>query len=90
MSDEKLRATIEKVPIKWQSLTERAYAGTGSKSNAIKAKCLECVGYEDAKENVGGCKCFSCPLWAYRPYQAKEPGSETGAEETLTDEDDQE
>lgn len=85
MGDEKLRATIEKVPIKWQALTERAYAGTGSKSNAIKAKCLECVGYEDVKENIGGCECFTCPLWSYRPYQTKEVGNTEDSDQSDQD-----
>lgn len=48
-----------------------------SKAAAIKAKCAECVGCEDAyiekgfKETISACSSYSCPLHSFRPYQAK-------------------
>jgi len=43
----------------------RAWSGKCSPRAAIKAFCLECVGYERAAVNE--CAAFACPLWAYRP-----------------------
>lgn len=40
-----------------------------SKATAIKAKCYDCVGYEDIKYQVGDCRSLTCPLWPYRPRQ---------------------
>ena len=34
---------------------------------AIKAFCLECVGWQ--KEEVRKCTALACPLFAYRPYK---------------------
>lgn len=45
----------------------KAYAGTASPRSAIKAMCLECVGYD--RDAIRGCTGYSCPLWTYRPYQ---------------------
>lgn len=36
-------------------------------SDAIKAKCLDCTGYQ--KEEVRHCKATACPLFKVRPYQ---------------------
>lgn len=38
-------------------------------TNAMKLKCMECVGFEDVKERVGGCTVSRCPLWSSRPFQ---------------------
>lgn len=46
-----------------------------TRSNAIKAKCAECMGCtRDAIEpgfrvQVRDCTSRRCPLWAFRPYQ---------------------
>lgn len=60
---------IEKTPAKHIAQRLRAHTGEASPREAIKAKCKECVGYEDLKVQVGGCQSFSCPIWAYRPFQ---------------------
>jgi hypothetical protein len=39
----------------------------GSPRRAIKAFCLECVGFDRAA--VTGCTAFACPLWNFRPFQ---------------------
>ena len=44
----------------------RAVGGRSPKS-AIKAFCLECVGWQRA--DVRRCTALACPLYAYRPYQ---------------------
>jgi len=44
----------------------RAVGGRWPKS-AIKAFCLECVGWQRAE--VARCTALACPLWAYRPFR---------------------
>lgn len=46
----------------------RAFSGSGSPRQAIKAMCLVCVGYD--RQEVKNCSSYACPLWAYRPFQA--------------------
>ena len=53
----------------YRPVMRKAYAGTASPRSAIKAQCLHCVGYE--RLMVTHCTGYSCPLWAYRPYQIK-------------------
>ena len=45
----------------------QAAQGTGSPRTAIKAFCLECVGYVRAE--VAQCTAAACPLFMYRPFQ---------------------
>lgn len=51
-------------------LYEDCYSGAASPRKAIKAMCLECVGYE--RSAVAECTATACPLWMYRPYGDKE------------------
>lgn len=44
-------------------------AYSGSKANAVKAKCLDCTC--DQREEIRDCRAFTCPLWKVRPYQVK-------------------
>lgn len=37
---------------------------------AVKAVCLECVGWQ--RPEVTACSAVACPLWAMRPFQASE------------------
>jgi hypothetical protein len=47
-----------------------------SRSNAIRAKCAECMGCTDVqaesgfRELIRTCSSKACPLHAFRPYQA--------------------
>jgi hypothetical protein len=59
---------LAEVPEMYQGVTQRAFAGTGSPRAAIKAKCLECVGY--VRADVSACVAVRCPLHAYRPYRS--------------------
>jgi hypothetical protein len=47
-----------------------AWAGKCSPRRAIKAQCLECVGFD--REEITDCSCWACPLWAFRPFQKPE------------------
>lgn len=60
------------VPTLFKGTFERAFNGTCSPRTAIKAKCQDCVGYEDTIDRVKNCKAMRCPLWAYRPYRVKQ------------------
>jgi hypothetical protein len=60
------KARLAAVPEHHQAVVKRAYAGR-SRSAAMKAFCLECVGY--IKADVRGCTAKACPLYPYRPYQ---------------------
>ena len=46
----------------------RAAVGTASPRAAIKAYCLECMGYIRAE--VTQCTGEACPLFLYRPFQS--------------------
>lgn len=51
-------------------LFERCYHGTASPRMAIKAKCLDCQGFDPGStEGIRDCTITSCPEWNYRPYQ---------------------
>lgn len=45
----------------------KATRGKASPRIAIKAFCMECVGWSRAE--VTNCTGFACPLWMYRPFQ---------------------
>lgn len=38
-----------------------------SRPAAIKAFCLECIGWE--RKEITQCTALACPLWPVRPYQ---------------------
>jgi len=62
------------VPSKFKILYEKALRGLLAPRSAIKAKCQECVNWEDIRLRVGQCQARGCPLWSLRPYQnIKEP-----------------
>ena len=44
----------------------RAARGKASPRMAIKAFCLECVGWQ--RQEVRRCTGVACPLWRYRPF----------------------
>ena len=64
---ERVQKMISEAPESAKGTLERAYSGSGGRANAIKAMCLTCVGYE--RSSIKNCTGYSCPLWAYRPFQ---------------------
>lgn len=60
------------VPPKYRSMYRRALAGR-SRRAAIRAFCLECVGWSAAE--VDGCTAPSCPLYRYRTGGLDAPGA---------------
>lgn len=58
----------ESIPIKYQGLFHRVKdLQAKSKAEAIKAMCLECVGFK--YKRVTACTAPRCPLYSVRPYQ---------------------
>jgi len=47
----------------------KSLLGKATPRESIKAKCLDCVGFENAKIEIGDCVTKTCPLWQHRPYQ---------------------
>ena len=62
------QSRVGDAPVMFRGIEARAYRGTASPRVAIKAFCLQCVGY--VRADVKGCTAFACPLWGYRPYQS--------------------
>lgn len=52
-----------------RSLFLKTANGTASPRQAIKAKCLSCVCYEDSSTRIRDRSSYLCPLWAFRPFQ---------------------
>ena len=58
---------LESASPMYRPVLEKAYSGEASPRTAIKAFCLECVGYD--RSAITNCTAPACPLWLYRPYQ---------------------
>jgi hypothetical protein len=56
---------LSDIPKSYRGIARRALAGKSRKA-AIRAKCLECMGYEDASAGVRDCTSKNCPLYPYR------------------------
>jgi hypothetical protein len=57
------------IPKKYRTNYISSIGGTASPREAIKAFCLECMGYNAAE--IKRCETIHCPLNLYRPYQYK-------------------
>lgn len=55
------------IPVSAAGVVKRAFAGSGSPRNAIKAKCLSCANWDRAE--IADCLVITCPLRPWRPYQ---------------------
>lgn len=60
---------FEQIPVRYKKTWLDCFEGKATRNAAIRAKCLECVGYEAVQENVGDCTARTCPLWHFRPLQ---------------------
>lgn len=68
---EKQKAYIATVPKSYRKTLERAYLSERCPTQ-VKAKCLDCVGFEEAPVRIRECTCEICPIWKGRPYQKSE------------------
>jgi hypothetical protein len=67
---ETMGVSVDSVPSRYQYQYLRALNGEVSARAAIKSKCLECVGFEDAVERIRECRVMKCAIRAYRPFQS--------------------
>jgi hypothetical protein len=70
---ERVAKMIAEAPERTCGILRRAFDGTASPRDAIKAQCLACVGYD--RQEVTNCTGYTCPLWMYRPYQNDASGT---------------
>lgn len=68
---ERTYRAIAGTPDRYLNSRLKAVLGLSAPRAAIKAKCEDCVGYEEIQARVGDCQSFSCPIWFHRPYQTK-------------------
>ena len=68
--EDRVQITLKNAPVSAKKTLERAFDGSASPRQAIKAKCLECLGFD--RKAITDCTGYSCPLWAYRPFQTVE------------------
>jgi hypothetical protein len=71
--NDKQRAKLSGVPAIYRNTFTLAYEGR-SRSAAIKAFCLDCVGFE--RKSIRECTSHACPLYPYRPYQVSDDEQE--------------
>ncbi len=73
MSDEQEMAKfVAETPVMSRMIIKRAFDGTASPRQAIKAKCLDCCHW--GREEIAECTVILCPLHAYRPFQKGRKG----------------
>lgn len=60
------------IPAAYRPRAVKVLVGDGRMSERIKFNCEQCVGWEDVKHNVGGCRSYACAFWEVRPYQGGE------------------
>ena len=65
--EERVAETLKNAPASAKMILGRAFGGQSSPRQAIKAKCLECLDFD--RKGIADCTGYSCPLWAYRPFQ---------------------
>lgn len=71
MMDAAREQYLAAVPPRFARLVARAFAGTLSPRQAIKAKCLGCSGFSVSE--VEHCTVVLCELHGFRPYQDRKP-----------------
>ena len=57
-------------PVSCQGHFVAAWSGKCAPRRAIKAFCLECLGFD--RQAISECTGWACPLWNFRPYQENE------------------
>lgn len=57
---------LQEMPKSCQTNYKKAMTGRSIKA-AIKAACLECVGWQ--RKEIKSCTSLACPLYPYRPYK---------------------
>lgn len=73
---EQIKKHSESISEMFRSNFLKSKSGDLPPRGAIKAKCQECVGYEDTTDRIRTCSIWKCPLHSYRPYQTMENENE--------------
>ena len=69
LSESVLQTLHRDVPLRFHPVIGRL--NEGSRSAAVKLKCLECSGWQTSE--VAKCVCPDCPLFSFRPYKRIAP-----------------
>ena len=64
------RAYLLQTPPLSASIVARAFLGTASPRQVLKAKCLSCANWQ--RDEIESCTVETCPIWRYRPFQKME------------------
>ena len=67
LAREKQEKVIAEAPNSAKKSLREAFSATASPRRAIKTFCLICTGYD--RTAIQECSAWTCPLWAYRPFQ---------------------
>lgn len=76
--NERQQVYLTTVPASAAGIFERAFGGSASRANAIKAKCLACTNFQ--RDEVRECPTVLCPLHPIRPFQVKVAKPKTNIE----------
>ena len=63
--EEQIEIRKEQIPKKYKAIYNKAIQHK-SRVAAVKAQCLECVGWQRVEVQL--CTDLACPLYLYRPY----------------------
>jgi hypothetical protein len=58
---------LKNVPDSFKNIMLNAFLGKNTNSKSLKAKCLECSGFD--REEIRNCTVWTCPLHKVRPYK---------------------
>ena len=67
LSSDHYEKILSNIPETMQRPFKSSYLGKKCFPDIIKAKCLDCSGYE--RQEVKNCTVTSCPIWRFRPYK---------------------
>lgn len=70
---QRIKAYLNNIPKLHSGLFDRVLlsAQKASRAEAVKAKCIDCMGFENVANRVRECSAVTCPLYHFRPYQDK-------------------
>ena len=77
--NQKIEAALAEANDIYRELLEKVLTRQASPAKAVKAKCLECVGY--SRQEIVDCSAEGCPLFRYRPFVQHAPKKTLSPEE---------
>ena len=77
--NQKIEAALADATDIYRELLEKVLTRQASPAKAVKAKCLECVGY--SRQEIVDCSAEGCPLFRYRPFVQHAPKKTLSPEE---------